>query len=540
MTSLILIEPMIDEVHLPDNCRAYFIESTASTSVDGDIKAEKQKSAPVRTPPSESIQKIVDYIVAQRKTEKNVGIELVVQIHGYNTNTGKSKDKYKKECRKSFDKIIDIQESGQYSKNIVIFLGYIWPSEGIIFRNISDALKALPLWLTVLSFVGLAWTLGHKAIESLVELFLNKLTDPSLGQLLGFSWNTLQLLLWFSSSVLAFTSVLLMLRSSAYFRDAYRATNYGVPDLVQFFRAFEYLLLKSGWKFQNKDRIRLSFIGHSMGGFVTSNLVRILSDVFDETEDGESGIISNSGEQLLSIIDSTNAIVKSTQKRSNIGKYFTLERLILVSPDIPVNTILSGRSNFLTSSLSRFKHSFLFSNEGDMVLLLLSTVANYISFPSTCSQMGYKLGNIGVDNDSNSAVSDFSKIEDEDSVNHVGNVLRSLVIGIEHENLREIGNDNPFIAQEFTYFDCTNYLRSQLSILNPNSSIEDYRQLNLLNYFFLLPKLGLTHGGYFKFPKTEEAIYTIACKGLEDFQKSTTWNEFVDGKHGIKVLKPEQ
>jgi hypothetical protein len=68
ITSLILIEPMIDEVHLPDNCGAYLIESTASTSVDGDIKAKKQKSAPVRTPPSESIQEIVDYIVAQRNT----------------------------------------------------------------------------------------------------------------------------------------------------------------------------------------------------------------------------------------------------------------------------------------------------------------------------------------------------------------------------------------------------------------------------------------------------------------------------------------
>lgn len=535
MTSLILIEPMIDEVHLPDNCRAYFIESTASISVDDDIKAEKQKIAPVRTPPSKSIQEIVDYIVAQRNTGGNVGIDLVMQIHGYNTNTGKHKEKYKKECRESFDKIINIQESGQYSKNIVIFLGYIWPSESITLHNVINGLKALPLWLTVLSFVGLVWALGRKGIESSVESFLKQQIDPNLVQLLAFSWNTLQLILWSSSFFLVFTLILLMLRSSAYFRDAYRATNYGVPDLVQFFRAFECLLLKSGWEVQNKDRIRLSFIGHSMGGFVTSNLVRILSDVFDN----ESETVGKPDKRALRIIDGTNNLIYP-QKRSNVGKCFTLERLILVSPDIPVNAILSGRSNFLTSSLSRFKHSFLFSNEGDMVLLLLSTVANYISFPSTRSQMGYKLGNIGVDNDSNSAVSDFSKIEDEDSVNHVGNVLRSLVIGIEHENLREIGNDNPFIAQEFTYFDCTNYLRSQLSIFNSNGNIEDYQQLNLLNYFFLIPKLGLTHGGYFKFPKTEEAIYMIACKGFEDFQKSTTWDEFVDGKHGIKVLKPER
>ncbi|NJR51228.1 MAG: hypothetical protein HC780_18285 [Leptolyngbyaceae cyanobacterium CSU_1_3] len=30
-----------------------------------------------------------------------------------------------------------------------------------------------------------------------------------------------------------------------------------------------------------KKRIRLSFIGHSMGAFVVTNAVRILSDVFD-------------------------------------------------------------------------------------------------------------------------------------------------------------------------------------------------------------------------------------------------------------------
>jgi hypothetical protein len=535
MTSLILIEPMEDEVHLPDNCRAYFIESTASTSVDDDIKAEKQKIAPVRTPPSKSIQEIVDFIVAQRNTGGNVGIDLVVQIHGYNTDTGKHKEKYKDECKNALKRIVNIQESGQYSKNIVIFLGYIWPSESITLHNVINGLKALPLWLTVLSFVGLVWALGRKGIESSIESFLKKLIDLNLSQILEFFWNILQLLLWFSSFVLAFTFVLLMLRSSAYFRDAYRATNYGVPDLVQFFRALEYLLLKSGWESQNKDRIRLSFIGHSMGAYVTSNLVRILSDVFDN----ESETVGKPDERALRIIDGTNNLIYQ-QKRSNVGACFTLERLILVSPDIPVNAILSGRSNFLKSSLSRFKHSFLFSNEGDMVLLLLSTVANYISFPSTRSQMGYKLGNIGVDNDSNSAVSDFSKIEDEDSINYVENVLGILVIGIEHENLRKIGNDNPFIAQEFTYFDCTNYLRSQLSIFNSNGNIKDYQQLNLLNYFFLIPKLGLTHGGYFKFPKTEEAIYTIACKGLEDFQKSTTWDEFVDGKHGIKVLKPEK
>jgi len=44
------------------------------------------------------------------------------------------------------------------------------------------------------------------------------------------------------------------------------------------------------------------------------------------------------------------------------------QALVLASPDIPAETLLSTRGNFLASALSRFDEAYLFSNEGDEVL----------------------------------------------------------------------------------------------------------------------------------------------------------------------------
>jgi hypothetical protein len=68
---------------------------------------------------------------------------------------------------------------------------------------------------------------------------------------------------------------------------------------------------------------------------------------------------------------------------------------------------------------------------------------------STVDQMGYKLGNIGVKNPEGNPVdryhiAKFTYIEDIDNseeLNHKGNLFNSLIIGIEHKNLVNIGND---------------------------------------------------------------------------------------------------
>ena len=121
-------------------------------------------------------------------------------------------------------------------------------------------------------------------------------------------------------------------------------------------------------------RVNLSFLGHSMGGLVITNVVRILSDVFDR------GSIAQ-------------------HPSSEIGHTLRLGRLILASPDIPVLSVVSSRANGLASSLRRFDEAYLFSNEGDLALKLASTAANYISFPSAHHHHGHRLGSIALRDD---------------------------------------------------------------------------------------------------------------------------------------------
>ncbi|MGB6746511.1 MAG: hypothetical protein WBE51_00680, partial [Xanthobacteraceae bacterium] len=77
----------------------------------------------------------------------------------------------------------------------------------------------------------------------------------------------------------------ILLRTIVYFRDGYRATNYGAPDLVEIVRQIDRRIVEEDAKHHraNRDakRVQLSFIGHSMGGYVVTNAIRVLSDVFD-------------------------------------------------------------------------------------------------------------------------------------------------------------------------------------------------------------------------------------------------------------------
>jgi pimeloyl-ACP methyl ester carboxylesterase len=149
-----------------------------------------------------------------------------------------------------------------------------------------------------------------------------------------------------------------LLRAIVYFRDTYRATNYGAPDLVQIIRAIDTELGKLQGRGRQND-VQLSFIGHSMGGFVVTNTLRVLSNVF---------------ERPVSALNSYGAYpypedeaVAATRRR-HIGNAFVLKRFVLASPDIPAETLLSSRGNFLASMLSHFDEAYLFCNEGDEVL----------------------------------------------------------------------------------------------------------------------------------------------------------------------------
>ena len=178
----------------------------------------------------------------------------------------------------------------------------------------------------------------------------------------------------------------ILLRIIVYYRDVYRATNYGVPDLIQIIRSIDSAIVKR--RGRRGRRVQLSLIGHSMGGFVVTNAIRVLSDVFA----GGPAPLNAYGARGLSKKKKT----KPDKNYSEIGNVFVLKRFVLASPDIPAETLLSNRGNFLASALARFDEAYLFSNEGDEVLRQISTLANFFMFPTLSREHGYRLGNVEV------------------------------------------------------------------------------------------------------------------------------------------------
>jgi hypothetical protein len=315
---------------------------------------------------------------------------------------------------------------------------------------------------------------------------------------------------------------LILLRLSAYPRDRFRASNYGVLDLVRFFQDLQKEILAEcntanlqsvRWKLiekresqSDKIRIKISFIAHSLGCEVATQTIRILSDVFDPEalEDKPS---------------------------PEIGNVFSLGRLVLVAPDIPVESILTSRANFLRASLNRCEEAYIFSSEADLALRLASTAANYFSFPSRTRFRGYKLGNVTVNRQAfkrNLKLSDYGIFNcdytDFSQPSPPHDHLEIRASSIERKSL----NDKNFIAQDednniadvFTYFDCTDYQelpnqgRLSFAKKQPALNLIDYIEL-LIAYFLGFPRPINVHGGYFDGEFCPNLINELAFLGYK-------------------------
>ncbi|MGH7998680.1 MAG: hypothetical protein ACREPR_04420, partial [Brasilonema sp.] len=410
-----------------------------------------------------------------------------------------------------------------------VYVGYRWPSESVP-SNLKNAFTSLQIFLQVLLYSGLS-------IIAIGVLFLI-LSSSS------FFW----LFIIFGTFLVSFVGTLFILRVIVYFRDEYRATHFAVPDLLEFIRQLDKGLIKRAkedlgdekkaqdeWE---KKRIKLTFIGHSMGGFITTEVVRVLSDVFAPESIGD--------------VDNLNK-----KPSSNIGRVFSLGRLILISPDIPINTILSGRTNFLRSSLRRFEEAYLFSNEGDLALRIASTAASYFSFPASTRTQGYRLGNVTV----NLPEKDVYGIVNLEQIYSVENqspfskrkfdqLLRYLGVKVlnkrEERNLLQNkpdpesvvlkGKDRESIADLFTYFDCTEYqdttdypghqgeTMNVLICQGQTSPLNFWQYVKLLKAYidnFRNSSTGIdVHGGYFYGQFSQLIIYRLAFVGFQGLLNS--------------------
>ncbi|MDZ8134991.1 MAG: alpha/beta hydrolase [Nostoc sp. DedQUE04] len=431
--------------------------------------------------------------------------EIIINIHGYSSTPSDTETG----CKKIYEYVnTHIEQPNKY-----IFIGYRWPSEnpiktdesGSFGQKLINALSSLPTLLAINLVLGLTISI----CSAIALLFLNILSNSAVH------FFTAMLILSGIVSSIIFT--LIILRISTYFRDIYRASNYGTTDLVELIRQLDYTA-----KLPPNKRIKLSFISHSMGCFVVTDIIRILSDVFD---------------------------VKSINKKPNsdIGNVFRLGRLVLVAPDIPVESILPGRANFLRSSLRRCEEAYIFCNEGDLALRFTSTAANYFSFPARTRISGYRLGNITVKhfNNKNDSVGHTPRYgvvnlhkQDYGKGYRLDNPYKYLEIrssSSEHRKLEEITEMSENLVQPadlFTYFDCTDYKDDRMKQIGIVSSAIQKPAINFGNYIFLTlafirksfknidPQGVDTHTGYFEGAFTQKAIYELAFLGFQGFLQS--------------------
>ncbi|RCJ30321.1 hypothetical protein A6769_33825 [Nostoc punctiforme NIES-2108] len=558
---------LIDNLFIEPDCApesqripGYLIRSTARANVEDlqDIKEDNTRP---------TIKTIINLLYTKSKNcpKNSDKLGVVIAIHGYNTGGANSDlnilpvtneaitdgiwKNYQQLCKYVNSNALISQKSDS-----LMFLGYRWPSETITGQNIITSLSTLPFLLKVLLWGSLIMTIAS------VLLFF-----------------------WFSSPMFVVPVVLgtfgfsivfslIILRVIVYFRDSYRAINYGVHDLVELIRQLDkgliercFLEVKSEEKAQNywkQHPIKLSFIGHSLGSQVTTQAVRILSDVFDSDSVGN---INN----------------KKAEKRpsSRIGQVFSLGRLILVAPDIPVLAITSGRSNFLRSSLRRFEEAYLFSNEGDLALRLASTAANYFSFPAKTQTQGYRLGNVTVRSNSDHS-SKLNKVTGQFQseygiVNWKDQNLRkrlcetsSLLNYLEINVLNKVQSqgldpayqeyqstvataikDQESLADLFTYFDCTEYKDRTdyanvpnrdryVMILDKQTSPLTFFEYLQLGWAYFRSNTPDVHGGYFWGEFSQQLIFQLAFVGFQEFLEFLLVTPPKD--MGIEELRPPE
>ncbi len=498
----------------------YLVVSTATLNVEkaeNDIEHLQKPANPEFFIPSAEqdetsakgiIEKIARYLIESQEPE------IVINIHGYSSTPSDTE----KGCKKIYDYVNGNIEQ----KNKYLFIGYRWPSEnpfkkdqsGTFKEKLGYALNALPIVLAGTLSIGL----GISIVITLIFLFFNPLPS-SLVHL----FTALLIPSGIATSVI-FT--LIILRITAYFRDVYRASNYGIIDLVELLRQVDFTVHK-----EVKDkRIKLSFIGHSMGCFVVTNVIRILSDIFD--------------------IQSINKTPSS-----NIGNVFCLGQLVLVAPDIPVETILPGRANFLRSSLRRCQEAYIFCNEGDLALRVNSTAANYFSFPAKTRISGYRLGNVTVSHFTNQndkvgrtptyGIVNLARQGYADSYTFECpyKYLEIRSSNREHRKLEEMRTFSETELQPadlFTYFDCTDYKDDKSQDIGIVSLAMQKPAINFWDYVSLTfaytrkasnnnASNGVdTHTGYFQGQFSQQAIYKLAFLGFQGFLNSLLTQEHGD------------
>ncbi|HUB65540.1 MAG TPA: hypothetical protein VL996_14045, partial [Methylocella sp.] len=216
----------------PDSLQAYLIESTAPDNIDDiivDNSKDNIKYKDILKPISvDDDGGVIDEIADTLSSSKNPA--LVISVHGFNNPRDVILPGF-------WDSFKNVHNDKYISNRDIVCIGYRWPSEAI-FSPRHTIFDASPKFLTILFAVGCiflfllsavliaAWYEHYRgAIEHEATLFIG-IADPLLAILVTLSFVAIPLTLF-------------LLRVAVYFRDGYRATSFGIPDLVEIIRQID-------------------------------------------------------------------------------------------------------------------------------------------------------------------------------------------------------------------------------------------------------------------------------------------------------------
>ena len=337
---------------------------------------------------------------------------ITLRTHGYATSASSFYESFMKEAD-----VLNREDSGLDCrlKENHFYIGYHWPSEKPftspgLWSDFSNNWGVIFKFAFVLSgFAGIIGTVLYGIVKLLgLPLFNGLRFLPLIGPIWQWIQVSAMALQWhWVVPPLFILWVILMqcLRVLVYQRDRYRAIHYGAPDLAEFFwrldRALNRLAVKTNQFPQagastpvidsseaenqelvsppnsavsvSKAEIAVNLVGHSMGGLLLVNTLRILSDRFgkdDEDVQEQEGL-----------------------DYSQIGDRLRLDKLILASPDIPLEFLREGRNNYVRSAMRRCRQIYLMSSDRDIILRYMPTLGNWFSEPSI-EMSAYRLGNV--------------------------------------------------------------------------------------------------------------------------------------------------
>ena len=354
-----------------------------------------------------------------------------------------------------------------------LYIGYHWPSEMPLFNAslTRDSLSNLEVLFKFLISVLVLSFIPSGVLIALTRVFERlRIVEPA-----GWQWD----LAIAAGVFFLWLSLLMLLRGVVYLRDRYRAVHYGAPDLAEFFWRLDQHLKQinlaempppkpllnpeADRQWLAKHRKQVNLIGHSMGGLVVVNMLRVLSDRFgkDDLDSYEDG---------------------------GLGDCLRLGKIILASPDIPLELLREGRNNYVRSAIRRCEQIYLMSSDRDIVLRYLSTLGNWFTEPSI-EMSGLRLGNIFLPPDP--AVTPTPRRRRRRRERLQGLQIRGAIIA--RAAVRPTSAFDLF--ENFSYLDCSKMvgLNGVALELNPLTAIP----IDIINSFLYLIGRIDVHGGYF-------------------------------------------